>query len=259
MLCQSIITYSQNYPGKNIDLLVDKEIRVLEKREGLRRFGYRGFYESDRLTKVFACDKTLHTEYSALVGKVFRVLAARPNKNAIGTEKHILEIENPETGRIYFDYHPEFEYSFPFEVIGGLTLPEEFYCGKIKTTQDKFNTKTKMYTAYLDGISFMKITENDTSKTYLSTKEIRSKRSVDEKGLTLLLDNGMEIQRPNITVDVKTNTIGNGYEYSTLIELTNDEVKTIIENKIVRSRFHVYEEVVTRGEELSRLLKCMTY
>jgi hypothetical protein len=250
-------SFGQNFPGNDVDLLLNKEIKVKEKDESLQKYGYDHFYKNDKLKKKYDCCESYNSKYSGLVGKVFKVLSAEPYKNIIGTEKYKLKIENAETGIIYFDYSPKYEHSFPFEVIGGLDLPEDFYCKNIETTTDKFDGKTTSRSDYSEGIAFIKVVKDNSSKIYMTVNEIGSTINVGKKGLILLLENGKKIDRPNAKLDTKVNKGGRGYVYSAFIELTQAEIKLIIENKITDNRLYIYDGVIKNGEKLSEYLKCL--
>ena len=254
----SNITFGQNFPGNDVNLLLNKEIKVQEKDERLQKYGYDHFYVNDKLKKKYACCESYNSKYSELVGKVFKVLSAEPYKNIIGTDKYKLQIENAETGIIYFDYDPKYEHSFPFEVIGGLDLPEDFYCKKIETTTDKFDGKTTSRSDYSEGVSFMKVTKDGTSNIYMSVNELGSTINVGKKGLILLLENGKKIERPNAEIDAKVNKGGSGYVYSAFIELTKEEIDLIINNPITDNRLYIYDGQIKNGAKLSEYLKCLT-
>ncbi|WP_445749912.1 hypothetical protein [Polaribacter sp.] len=253
----SNLSFGQNFPGNDVNLLLDKEIKVKEKDESLQKYGYDHFYKNDKMKKKYDCCESYNSKYAGLVGKVFKVLSAEPYKNIIGTEKYKLKIENAETGIIYFDYDPKYEHSFPFEVIGGLDLPDDFYCKKIETTTDKFDGKTTSRTGYSEGISFIKVTKDGSSKIYMSVNEIGSTINVGKKGLILLLENGKKIERPNADLDTKVNKGGRGYVYSAFIELTQAEIDLIIENKITDNRLYIYDGEIKNGQKLSEYLKCL--
>lgn len=254
----SNITLGQNFPGNDVGLLLNKDIKVQEKDEVLQKYGYDHFYVSDDLKKKYACCDSYNSKYSELVGKVFKVLATEPYKNIIGTDKYKLKIENSETGILFFDYDPRYEHSFPFEVIGGLNLPEDFYCKKIETTTDKFDGKITSRSDYSEGISFIKINKNGISQIYMSINEIGSTLNVGKNGLILLLKNGNKIERPNADIDAKVNKGGNGYIYSSFIELTQEEIDLIINNPITDNRLYIYDGEIKNGAKLSEYLKCLT-
>jgi len=63
--------FAQNFPGQDVDLLVGKEIKVVEKAESLQEYGYDGFYKDSNLKKKYACCQSYNSKYKELVNKVY--------------------------------------------------------------------------------------------------------------------------------------------------------------------------------------------
>jgi len=251
----SNVTFGQNFPANYVNLLLNKEIKVQEK--DVEKYGYYDFYVNSKLKKIYACSEGYYSKYSELVGKVFKVLSAEPYKNSIGTDKYKLKIENPEIGTIYFDYDPNYEHQFPFEVIGGLNLPEGYYCKGIKTTIDKFDGEKTIRSDYSEGISFTKFISKGTFRTYISVRGFGSTISIGKKGLILLLKNGKKIVRADAEIEISVGT-GDSYNYSAFTELTNEEIDLIINNPITDKRLYIYDGQIKNGVKLSEYLKCMS-
>lgn len=261
LLMATLITtflFGQNFPANDVDLLLDKEIKVMEIPEILQEYGYSDFYINDLLKERYHCCKNYNTPYYSLVGKVFKILSYEPYIDIIGSKRYKIKIENPETGILYYDYHPEYRNSFAFEVIGGLDLPEDFYCQDIKTKTDKFEGTTISRSKDLYGISFAKEIRDGSSYIYMRLENEGSTLNVGENGLILLFENGKKLERPNENIDTKVNKHGKGYLYSAFIELTRPEIELIIENRITDTRLFIYDAEVKYGDILSEYLKCLT-
>src|SRR5690606_30521893 len=138
---------------------------------------------------------------------------------------------------------------------GGLDLPEGFYCKDIETTTDKFTNEITSRSDYSEGISFLKITKNGSSKVYLAINESGSTVNVGKKGLILLLENGKKIEKPNAPIDVEAGR--SNYVYSAFIELTKAEIDLIINNPITADRLYIYDGEIKFGAKLSEYLKCL--
>lgn len=251
------IFYSQNFPGNDIELLSNKELKVLAKDETLQKYGFADFYKDEKLKNKYECCESYNSKYLSLVDKVFKVISYEPYKNIIGTDKYKLKIENSETGVIYFDYDPKYDFKFPFEVVGGLTLPEGFYCKNIQQNTDKFTGEIKSTTDYSEGISFIKVVKDKTTKIYISVNEAGSTVNVGKKGLILLLENNKRIEKPEAPIDVKVNSSG-GYTYSAFVELNVNDLALLKENKITDDRLYVYDGTIKNGEKLKEYVKCLT-
>jgi len=256
-ILMSGVSFGQNFPGDHVDLLINKEIKVVERTENLKKYGYDNFFLNEKMEKKYACCESYNSKYSSLVGRIFKVLSAEKYTNSIGTVLYKLRIENPETGILFYEYDPRYEFEFVFEVLGGLNLPDDFYCNDIKTTIDKFNGSTTSSSEYSDGISFIKVTKDNSSTIYMSVREGGITFNVGEKGLILLLENGKRIERPEAAIDVKNNSGSSGYIYSAFISLSQEEIKLIIENPLTNNRLYIYDGEIENGRKLSEYLKCL--
>lgn len=258
LIFTSGFSFGQNFPGDLVDLLLNKEIKVVERTENLQKYGYDNFFLNDKMEKKFACCESFNSKYNSLVGKIFKVLSAVQYTNSLGAVIYKLKIENSEIGILFYKYDPRYEFEFLFEVMGGLNLPVDFYCKDIETTTDKFNGSTRSSSDVSDGITFIKVTEDNSSTIYMSVREGGITMNVGEKGLILLLENGKKIERPEAEIDVKVNTVTSGYIYSAFISLSKEEIQLIIENPLTANRLYIYDGEIKSGEKLSEYLKCLT-
>jgi hypothetical protein len=80
------------------------------------------------------------TSYDQLLGKTFTVIATRP----LVSNYFKIELKTETGETVYYDMSGNSEYGYPFEVIGGLTIPKEYYCEEIE--QHTFD-KTNIYEA----------------------------------------------------------------------------------------------------------------
>lgn len=255
-LLLSAFAFSQNFAGKDVELYINKELKVKPVEANLQSYGYRGFYTDTDLKNVFSNGSGRSSKYESLVDKVFKVLSYEAYKNSIGTEKYKLKLENAEIGILYYDYDAKVDLLFPFEVIGGLTLPDDFYCKGITETVDKFTGETK-YNTNSGGIFFLKVVKDKTSKIYLSINQPGATLTVGKKGLTILLENNKKIEKPN--ADIKANPNGSGgYYNSTFVELTLAEINLLKANNMTDLRLYVNDTEVQNGAKYKELLKCLT-
>lgn len=253
----STISYCQVFPGDLIELLSNKELKVLSKDESLQKYGYDDFYKDEKLKIKFDCCESYNSKYKSLVGKIFKVISYESYNNIIGALKYKLKIENLETGILYFDYDPKYDFKFPFEVVGGLTLPEGFYCKGIEQTTDKFTGEIKTTTDYSEGICFVKVEKDKKRKLYLAINETGATLNVGQKGLILLLENNKRIDKPEATIDVKPSSSSSGYIYSAFVELSDADLNLLITNRITDNRLFIYDGTIRNGEKLKEILKCL--
>ncbi|TDO77623.1 hypothetical protein EV143_104390 [Flavobacterium chryseum] len=253
----STFCFSQIFPGEDIQLLTDKDIVVLPKSETLQKYGYDDFYKDEKLKTKYDCCESYNSKYKSLVGKTFKVLSYEPYTNLIGSSKYKLKIENNETGIIYFDYDPRYDFKYPFDVVGGLDLPSDFYCKKIKVSTDKFTGDVSYSTEYSEGISVIKVEKDKVSKIYLAINEQGPTLNVGAKGLILLLTNNKRINKPDAKIEVKVNKGGSGYIYSAFVELNSQDLNLLKENIITDNRLYVYDGEIKNGEKIKEYVKCL--
>jgi len=117
-----------NYLGKNVYQYVGQELYLKGVSEVLRKFGYRGFYtdynKSEYDNSVYKCCDNYNSKYSELEGKYFTVLEiikhpkANENEELYGKNLYIKLKEKSTQDIVYFEYDAEFEFLFPFIVVG---------------------------------------------------------------------------------------------------------------------------------------------
>lgn len=257
----SAVIHAQ-FPANHPELLLGKEIKVIELDSTLHKYGYRNFYVSEDLKfgSNYSKENAGSSKYEKLVGKIFTVSAVIPYKNSIGEDKFKLKLENAETGTLYFDYDPRFEYHYVFDVIGGLKLPEGIYCEDIETTTDKFTGEIKSVTPYSEGVRFIKVVKDGKTSIYFTMNETGSTPNVGKTGLILLLENGKRIDRPAEPIDVKVNEAkgGSPYVYSVFMLLTPTEINLLKENAITDNRLYIYDGTIENGKKLKEYLICLT-
>ena len=259
----------ENFPAQMVDLLLEKTVKPKVLEESMQRYAYKNFYskfdtESKKLEKYKKGHRafpsgTSQSDYNKLVGKEFKVVKIYDQTPTLSSDSgryFVLELRNEELGTVYYDYDSKYDFNFELEVVGVLELPEGFYCRDIKTETDKFTGETSATSDYSEGISFIKITKEGTSRIYLTINESGSTLNVGKKGLILLLENDKKIERPNAKIDVESGR--SNYVYSAFIELTKAEIDLIKENNIIADRLYVYDGEIKNGAKLGQYLKCLT-
>jgi len=262
------IAIGQNFPGKDVHLLLNKEIRILPKEPDLQTYGYRDFYTTNKFGGYANNSKWVYkkqtgdfSEYNSLVGKTFKVLGYEPYKTTIGKDQFKIKIENTEIGILYYDYDPAIpDFIFPFEVVGGLELPPDFYCKDIEISYDKFTGETNYETDTSLGIMFKKVEKDGKSTIYLYVRVVGETLNMGEKGVILLLENKKRIERPDEPIDVRARSdrYSNNYAYTVFMELTTEEINLLKENNITDIRLYIYDREVKNGSRFKEYLKCLT-
>jgi hypothetical protein len=257
----SLLVFCQNFAGNDVELYRNKEIKVKPVEENLQKYGYHGFYTDKYLNDIFengsgSDGSKFATKYSILANKTFKVLSYESYTNSIGKQMYRLIIENKEIGVLFYDYNPQYDLIFPFEVIGGLTLPSDFYCKYITKTFDKFTGETK-YKTDSGGIFFLKVVKDGSSKVYLSINQPgATPTTISKKGLIILLDNNHKIEKTNAEIESKENGSG-GYYNSTFVELSNDDINLLKTYNMTDLRLYINDGVVENPEKYKELIKCL--
>nr|DAS88617.1 MAG TPA: hypothetical protein [Caudoviricetes sp.] len=257
---------AQNFPSTKVELLQDKVVKPKQYDDSYKKFHYKNFYSTFDSEKgeikdlddlrLFATSKySFISDYEKLVGKEFKVVKIYPPKNS---KKYVLELKNEDFGTVYYNYSPEYEFDFELEVVGGIDLPEGFYCDKVSTENDKFTGETTYTTDFEDGISFVKIVKNKIPNFYMQINTTGSTLNVGKKGLIVLLDNGTKIQKPNAKIDVSTTSSGGGYVYSAFVSLTKNDISLLKQHNITAARLYIYDSNIEGGFKLKDMLKCIT-
>lgn len=258
LLMVNLGLFAQNFPGKDVELLVGKEIKVLPKAVSLQEYGYDGFYKDSNLRRKYACCQSYNSKYKALENKIFKVISYEPYTNSIGTNKFKLLIENEETGQIYFDYSSEFEHSFPFEVIGGLDFPEGYLCKYIEETKDKFDNKITYRSPFPAPIEFIKVKNKEQVFTFMRISVYGSTVNLGKTGVIILLENGEKIEKSDAKIDTDVSNYGKGYDYSAFITLTDEDIMKLKSNLITDVRLYIYDRSIKDGVILKEYLKCIS-
>ena len=253
--CTSVFS-QENFPEDSVHKLIGRELKVKSLDKTMQTYGYEGFYLSNNLKNIYSCCTGRNSKYESLVEKIFRVISFEAYENSIGSKKYKLKLTNSEIGDIYFDYDPKYEFKFPFEVIGGLSVSDNFYCIKIDSTYDKFTNSTTYITPVQDGFKFYKIKDNKGESFFLTKNEPGASLTFGSKGFILLLENGKRIDKPDADIKVNSNGYG-GYYCSVRIELNQLDVKLLSVNAITDSRLYIYDSVVKSGKKIIKYFNCL--
>ena len=80
-----------------------------------------------------------------------------------------------------------------------------------------------------------------------------------EKGVILLLNDKTKINLPDVDVDCKVNSKGDGYEYSSFIELSKEQIEILKVKEIDKIRLYIYDSDLngSTSTKLKEYLKCL--
>jgi hypothetical protein len=257
-IISSISLFGQDYPGMDVNLLIGKELKIKEMTETTKQYGYSDFYKDTNLQIKYNCHQDYKSNYDCLFGKTFKLISHEKYNDLFSHEKFKFQIENSETGIIFYDYDPNPKYAplFPFEVIGGINFPDGYYCKEIEESKDKFEDKTTYRSPTKNGINFIKVKRGNLANTYLSIQVTGSTVNVNGKGVTILFDNGKKILKPNQEIDCDVNKYGDGYIYSAFIPLDKIDIDMLKQGKLTDARLYIYDTTIN-GDILFEYFKCI--
>ncbi len=254
-LFSASVLSAQNFSGESVALLEGKELKVKPLEKSGQKYGYREFYTDSDLKKVYKKDG-FNTKYSALSDKVFKVVSYEPFNSHVGT-KYKLKIENPDTGILYYKYDPKFSVIFPFEVIGGLTYPDGFFCNQIKEESPVGDAKRYQF-KFADGVQIIQLKDEENNIYANINLPVNSKiaYNVMLTGAVLELENGQSINLPSQKISHEDNGAG-GTVINALITLSNEHTDLLKKHKLFKIKFDKYERTYDEGLTLQEYIKCV--
>lgn len=135
-----------NFLGEKVYQYINQELYLLPKSEDLRRYGYSNFYNYYNKSTVLV---NIGSKYDELSGKYFIVLNIhkhpKSDESIFYKRNFYLELKNKENGDIlYYEYNSEYEYGFPFLVVGYFLKQKDLVVGKqILTRGDNWISRDK--------------------------------------------------------------------------------------------------------------------
>lgn len=248
----SIALSAQKDPGKNPEVLVGKQLKIAST-PTRKLDGFQWFFTDAEQTKVFSCcgsGGSYHSTFESLDGRTFKVDEVTHIKNGY----YSIKITDAK-GTLYYKYNSSFTSDFPFEIIGGLQPAATNACSLIGVTND---AEFDVYTAVVEDIAIMKQFDKvDKSVKYFLRIAVQSTTlKKDIKTAVVMMENNKEISRTNAQVEMKVADNGK-YEYTTYIELTNEEVALLKSNKVFAALISTFDARVTKGSLFKELVNCL--
>lgn len=255
LLCSllSIVTFAQNFPGKDVHLLKGKELKVLPLKKSEMAVGYKGFYSDAEIHSLYK--KGLrYTDAASIEGKTFKVVDYKPRYT-----NYVLTLQNPETGTVYFDYHTTAKCDFVFEVVGGIDFPNGHFCNGLEkgkkwiSAGEGYVEETR--TPLLDDISLFRTADGQFKlRVAVCTDNYKYK---DVKGLTLHLENGVKLNFPEAVIDVFRVGANTNLSTRPRIKIDNSALEMLKKSKIVRKTIGNYTSDVTDGYMIMEYINCL--
>jgi len=253
LLLGSFLLHAQeSYPAKHPELLIGKEVKVLD----ITSDEYPDFFTDKELQKAYSPPpgQKIYTAKAALLGKIFKVIDVKRDKS-YDIEDVTIELEGRDNLKLYYRYDQKYDFDYHFEVIGGLNLPDGFYCEYITTTNTEEGTNAKASVGV--GVHVSKDVEKGKSAYYLIFNLFLPKDSKPLSSLTLILDGQKTIVKKSSLIIPEFHD-GLKYKYSFTTFLTPQDLALIKVNKITGVRLGDQVAPVPNGQKMQGILNCLS-
>lgn len=256
----SLIITAQDDPGKRPELLLGKEVTIIDLTGNYysdisKEKGYQRFYIDKEVLSTYKKNSKHNTEYEALFNKTFTVknVELKEESQYGGGPYHVITLESPDLV-LYHKYYDKRAYYF--KVKGGLEYPDDFYCDYIieKPFQD-----TGLVDYIIEPYSGLNLTKTKGKEltAYLLYVGIVGDKTLDKsKGISVTLDNGAKIERPDFVPQIGVNSYGD-YRYSGVIELTAKEIELLKAHVITGSQIGANKRNEYSEDKIKKSLPCL--
>lgn len=259
------ISAQKTFPGKSVDILAGKELKVDDTSNYFKSYGYPDFFLDREMKKVFCPPSDIDaipvsTEYNCIYNTTFKVDSIFGYTDSLlNVELYIIKLirSNPTNDTCYYRYDPRYEKLWPFTVTTQVQLPHDFYCRRFTITKDDFTGDEVYQSPASFGISLkMERKVKDTPVFYLKfSQPLPSSFSGEKKGVFLMVSKGgLNIARPDVVVE--TTPSGAFMIASVTIKLTKEELLSLRDYTISKLKI---AGIVIPGElnsDLSKYIEC---
>lgn len=249
---------AESFPNKHPELLIGKEVKVVDCMSS-ELFGFSNFYNTPALAgdRHAPIDKySSYTSRQAIIDKMFIVVNAEKYDPANSKyDYYRITLKNAEGNLVYYKYSYTEEIHYPFEVIGGLDLPDDFYCDYIIERTDYKGENIKE-SATEKGYKLYKKTLDSKTVYELQFTEFIESEGKEGEGVILILDNNKEIKFAETYVLAKPHN-GKSYKYFTQLTLNPDHLKLLKQHEIKTVRLFDQVVVFKPGRKLKGIFNCL--
>lgn len=247
---------AQDSPGLRPELLLAKNVKIkpLPAAALITKKGYHDFYTDAALHQRYAQNKNQGTKADALENRVLKVVSVEPYifQNEKSYRVKLTDTIKNETIYYKFNRNSEKLGNYYFEVLGGLTYPDDFFCDYLKTPVAQ-NGEQKILAILDEGVSIIKVKKGKTVK-YLLEAAIMETTVSMKRGINLNLESGHKIERPEqeITMGTKNDHV----TYTTSFELTPAEVSQLAASPVKDWKIAGFERKFNEGAKLAGMVQC---
>lgn len=206
------------------------------------------------MTNYLNTENKYYSSYSQLLGKTFKVLSVSPPDPKL--EICVITLEDINGKQVYYKYLPTLYDGpdYPFEVIGGLDLPADFYCDNVE--ENKQGNQTIYRTGTGGNVIVSREIEKGKPDIYMLVIKCFIEANLpNQKTGTLVLDNNKTIAFHSTIMSEYHD--GTNYKYSFGIVLNPKEVELIKTNKILGVKIADKLVAFTDTEKTQGVINCI--
>lgn len=141
LMVLSLVQAQESFPFMRPGLLKGTDVKVVDSNSSEYAGYFEGFYTDSNLRKIYMPDNVydFHSDREKLLNTEFHVVDVDTIKTTgLGDNNQTRLTLKDKTGNtVYYEYKPTYEIDYPFEVIGGLKLPPDFYCDYFKYNKNR--------------------------------------------------------------------------------------------------------------------------
>ncbi|QYJ68928.1 hypothetical protein [Flavobacterium litorale] len=253
MLFATLFAFAQ-FPKKDPSLLRGYKVKVEPLPEWQLEYssGYEHFYaDKDDHSKAYKDNGDRRTPPGTFNGRTFAVTEVYKEVSSYGVVTHTLQLEG-DGETIYYTYRDgNAVYITPID----FTLPSDYYCDYVNEVAKENKTKT-----YMGGADYLfNLIKSDHNGEDLYGLQLFAKSKANEtgKGVTIYLENGKKIVKPD--QDVKAEPGRFETEYSAAIVLNKEDIALLTQYKVLKYELYKYEQEVYEmtAPVLQGIIKCL--
>lgn len=264
-------TFENNFLGE--DFILYKDVLFKLKEDAKLGFDYTFYNNLKHCQNIFdnnviypEKEYTFNTKKDSLKNRIFKVeniigKDGKAFKRSSYFDKPIFILRDTLNKQIiYYKYDMENEFNFPF-LTSQIDLNIDELCKKLERKVDDFTDEIKIHSPIIDGgnLSRMivyKIISKNESNYYLGLYTQGITVNVGEKDAIILFDDGTKMYSQT---EIKVEAGKKGFNYSTLILLTQPDIETLITKKIKKFRLFIHDQEINpiMAEKFKVYVKCI--
>lgn len=255
----SLVQAQESFPFMRPGLLKGTDVKVVDSKSSKNAGYFDGFYTDSNLRRIYMPDNKydFHSDREKLLNTEFHVVDVDTIKTTgLGDDNQTRLTLKDKTGNtVYYEYKPTYEIDYPFEVIGGLKLPTDFYCDYFKYNKNLMGaTMADAGTSCtVEKIEELEDVKGD-AYTIMFTLFAPTYAGIFEE-VSLFLEDGTVLKIPSEGfAELSTNTLSYRYAFSGVFYHKN--LAALRKSKIKKIKIGITSWDYKDGARLTNILNC---